>query len=164
MSEQADQVNEELAAGGSSMLQTLLIVLSYDDTHQFHETRRLETVFSDHDHEPPDELEAIQEVFVEIDAARQFLKTVVVERQLARLSRLLVCTGIPAVTIAVIGIFSYRDVAGLTVSRPVLVGIASLVVVTTLVPLAILGSFILRVATIALQTATYGPFVPESAD
>lgn len=164
VSEQADRVNDELAVDGSSMLQTLLVMLSYDDTHQFHETRRLQTELSDHDQEPPDELGVINELFVEIDAARQFLKTVVVERQLARLSRLLIYTGIPAVTIAAIAIFSYRDIAGLTSPRPVLVGIAGVVIVTTLVPLAILGSFILRVATIALQTATYGPFVPESAD
>lgn len=164
VSEQADRVNDELGADGSSMFQTLLILLSYDDTHQFHETRRLQMAFTGSDQEPPDELGVINELFVELDAARQFMKTVVVERQLARLSRLLIYTGIPAVTIAAIAIFSYRDIAGLTLSRPVLVSVAAVVIVTTLVPLAILGSFILRVATIALQTATYGPFVPESAD
>lgn len=164
VSEQADRVNDELAADGSSMVRTLLIMLSYDDAHQFHETRRLQMEFSGSDQEAPEELGVINELFVEVDTARQFLKTVVVERQLARLSRLLIYTGIPAVTIAAVAIFSYRDIAGLTLPRPVLVGIASVVIVTTLVPLAILGSFILRVATIALQTATFGPFVPESAD
>lgn len=164
VSEQATRVNDELAADGLSMIQTLLIMLSYDDTYQFHETRRLQTTYSDHDEDPPDELGLINELFVEIDAARQFLKTVVFEWQLARLSRLLIYTGIPVVVIAAIGIFSYRDIAGLSLPRPVLVGIAGAIIVATLVPLAILGAFILRVARIALQTAIYGPFIPESSD
>lgn len=88
----------------------------------------------------------------------------VVERQLACLSRLLIYTGIPAVTTAVIGIFTHRDVAGLTAPRPLLVVIAGAIIVTTLVPLVILGVYILHVATIARQTAAYGPFIPESND
>lgn len=68
------------------MIRTLLIMLSYDDSWKFHEVRRLQTKLSDNT-EVEDELERINELLVEIDAARQFLKTVVVERQLARLSR-----------------------------------------------------------------------------
>lgn len=70
----------------------------------------------------------------------------------------------PAVTIAAIGIFTYRDIAGLTLSHTALVGISGTIIVTTLVPLVILSAYILRVATIARQTAAYGPFVPESDD
>lgn len=160
--EQADQVNNELAANGTSMLQTFLVMLNYENSYQFYEIRRLQKELSDHDVETPDELQQLNELFVEIDAARQFLKTVVVERQLARLSRLLIYTGIPAVTIAVIGIFTYRDIAGLTVPHSLLVVIAGTIIVTTLIPLVILGAYILRVATIARHTAAYGPFIPES--
>lgn len=158
--EHADQVNDELAANGISMLQTFLVMLSYENSYQFYEIRRLQKEISDV--ETPDELQRLNELFVEIDAARQFLKTVVVERQLARLSRLLIYTGIPAVTIAVIGIFTYRDIAGLTVPHSLLVVIAGTIIVTTLIPLVVLGAYILRVATIARQTAMYGPFIPES--
>lgn len=157
---EAARVNDELTAD-TNMLQAFLVMLSYENSLQFHEVRRLRTVVAD-DGETADELERILELFVEVDAARQYLKTVVVERQLARLSRLLVYTGIPAVTIAAVAILTYRDIATPAVPHLLLVGIAGTIVVTTLVPLAILGAYILRVATIARQTASYGPFVPGS--
>lgn len=162
--DESDRANNDLSADGTSMIRTLLIMLSYNDSWAFHETRRLQIKLSEDDTKLGDELERINELLVELDAARQFLKTVVVERQLARLSRQLVYTGIPAVTIAAIGIFSYRDIAGLTLTHPVLVFVACAIVIGTLAPLAILSAYVLRVATIALQTATYGPFVPESTD
>ena len=162
--DEAERANDELAKHDPNMLQTLLVMLSYDNSRQFAEVRRLRTRSPDRDAETTEELQQITELFVEIDAARQFLKTVVVERQLASLSRLLIYTGIPAVTIAALGIFTYRDVAGLTVPHVLLLGVAATIILTTLVPLTILGAYILRVATIARRTAAYGPFVPESAD
>lgn len=42
--------------------------------------------------------------------------------------------------------------------------IAGIIVLVTLVPFAILGAYILRVATIARQTVAYGPFIPEEND
>ncbi|WP_247000130.1 hypothetical protein [Halosolutus gelatinilyticus] len=164
IADEADQANDKLARSDASMLRTFTVVLSYDNSHQSYEIRRLQREASDRDDQPTEELQRIHELFVEIDAARQFLKTVVVERQLARLSRLLIYTGIPAVTIAAVGIFVYRDIAGLSVPHALLVGIAGAIIVATLVPLAILSAYILRVATIARQTATYGPFIPESTD
>ena len=164
IADQANRINDDLAANGTSMLRTFLIMLDYDDSAQLYEIRRLRSEMSDRDGETAEELQQIVDLFIEIDATRQFLKTVVVERQLAYLSRLLIYTGIPAVTVAVIGIFTYRDIAGLTVPHTLLVIIAGTIIVTTLVPLVILGAYILRVATIARQTAAYGPFIPEEDD
>lgn len=162
--DEANRANDELEANSSSMLQTLVVMLSYDNTSQFYEIRRVQTELSDRDEGTTEKLQQIKDVFVEIDAARQFLKTVVVERQLARLSRLLIVTGIPSVTIAAVGIFTYRDIAGLSVSHDLLVVVVGTLFITTLAPLIILSSYILRVATIARQTASYGPFIPESND
>lgn len=162
--DESNRVNDDLSASGTSMIRTLLSMFSYDDSKKFHEARRLQTELTEHDTEVDDKLERINELLVEVDAARQFLRTVVVEHQLARLSRQLVYTGIPAVTIATIGIFSCRDIAGLTVPRHLLICLASAIIIGTLVQLPILCPYVLRVATIALQTATYGPFIPESAD
>ncbi|WP_247729035.1 hypothetical protein [Halovivax limisalsi] len=159
---EADRANEELDANGESMLRTLLVVLFYRNSHQFHEIRRLRERSSDRGEGGTDGLQRMYELFLEVDAARQFLKTVVVERQLARLSRYLVYTGIPAVTVAAVGIFTYRDIAGVTLPRVALVAVAGTIVVSTLAPLAVLSAYVLQVATIARRTAAYGPFVPES--
>jgi hypothetical protein len=159
---EADETRERLPEREFEMLDTLLVVLDYDDSIQMYQTRQLR---SNPDLDLSDEATAklyeLEELFTEIDAVRQYLKTVLVERQLARLSRLLIYTGIPAVAVAALGIFTYRDVAGLTLSHSVLVVVAGMLVAVTLVPLAVLASYILRVATIARQTAAFGPFVPE---
>ncbi|GAA0683046.1 hypothetical protein ACFQDG_00460 [Natronoarchaeum mannanilyticum] len=160
--EEATRMNDELTGGDPNMLRTLLIVLEYDDSRDFDEVRRLRHEVSDTDEDVAEQLQRIEELLSEIDAARQYLKTVVVERQLAQLSRLLIYTGLFSVTVALLGIFTYRDIAGVTAPYALLVVAAGLLVVTTLLPLAILSAYILRVATIARQTAAFGPFVPES--
>jgi hypothetical protein len=161
---EADRVNDEITPNETDMLRTFLALLTYDNSRQFYEIRRLQSETSDRGGPTAERLQELHELLVEIDAARQFLKTVVVERQLARLSRLLVYTGVPAVTVAAIGIFSYRDVAGLTLPHVFLVGVAGTMIVATLVPFAVLAAYVLRVATIALRTAAFGPFVPESRE
>jgi hypothetical protein len=163
IADEANRANEELETAGSSMLRTLVVMLEYDNTSQFYEIRRLQTDVSGGD-AVTEKLQQVKDLFVEIDAARQFLKTVVVERQLAQLSRLLIGTGIPAVTIAAIGIFTYRDVAGLMLPHELLVVVVGALLITTLLPLVVLCAYILRVATIARQTAAYGPFIPESTE
>ncbi len=159
--EQADRTTDALESGDPGLFRTLVVVFDYDDSRDFDEVRRLQAELPD-DSDAAETLRQLEERFIEIDAARQFLKTVVVERQLAQLSRLLVYTGIPAVAVAVLGIFTYRDVAGLTVSHGLLVVLAGALIAATLVPLAILGAYVLRVATIARRTAAFGPFVPGS--
>lgn len=161
--DEADRMHDRLGAGDTSMLRTLLVVLGYENSAQYHEVRRFQNEFPG-DEPAADDLQRINELFVQVDTARQFLKTVVVERQLARLSRLLIYTGIPAVTIAAIGIFSYRDIVGVTLPHAALVVVAGTIIVATLVPLVLLGAYVLRVATIARLTATYGPFVTEDSD
>ncbi|UPV76525.1 hypothetical protein M0R89_18505 (plasmid) [Halorussus limi] len=160
---EAERTSDELTEDGDTMLKTLLTVLAYDDSVQFYETRRVRDEFgAELRDETSAKLYRVEELFTEIDAGRQYLKTVVVERQLARLSRLLIYTGIPSIAVAAVGIFTYRDVAWLTLSKPVLVGVAAAIVVTSLVPLAVLAAYILRVATIARRTAAFGPFVEAS--
>lgn len=162
VAEEAGASRDRLVETDPGMLDSLIVVLDYDDSVQYYETRRLnaspDTEFSEEVEERLDELE---ELFDELDAARQYIKTVVIERQLARLSRLLVYTGIPAVAIAALGIFTYRDVAGVALSHGALVGLAGALVGLTLAPLAILSAYILRVSTIARRTAAFGPFLSD---
>lgn len=159
--DRADTRKEQLDAGDQTMFRTLVVMLDYDNSRDFDEVRRLRETVGDSG-DTTELLRQIEKLFIDIDAGRQFLKTVVVERQLARLSRLLIYTGIPALAFAVLGIFTYRDVVGVTVPHGLLVILAGALIVATLVPLVVLGAYILRVATIARRTAAFGPFVPES--
>ena len=159
---EAERTREALSAA-SGMLEPLLVVLEYDDSAQYYETRKLfSEAETDASTDTAGNLDEIAELFAEIDAARQYLKTVVIERQLAELSRLLIYTAIPAVAVAALGIFTYRDVAGVDLSHPALVVVAGGLLTASLVPLAVPSAYILRVATIARQTAAFGPFVYDA--
>lgn len=83
--DEADRALAELKTNGSSMLQTFLVALDYDDSTHFYALRRLRkrAADSEGDDETTETLDGLVELFIETDAARQFLKTVVVERQLA---------------------------------------------------------------------------------
>lgn len=158
-----DRTTEAMANLDYDMARTLFALLQFEDAELFFATRRLQ---NEHGAALPEgtaaSLVEVRELFKEIDAARQYLKTLVVERQLAHLSRLLIHTGVPAVTVAGLGILSFRDFPDVAVPAPVVLLVAGLTLVATLSPLAVLSSYVLRVATIAHQTASFGPFIPRT--
>lgn len=144
------------------MDETFLLMLDYDDTERFHRARSLRNEHADALPEPTEAtLDEIQELFMQIDATRQYHKTLFVQHELSELSRMLVYTGLPAILIAGLAIFTYRDVPGLSIPRPVVVMLVGATIAATLAPLAILSTYIVRVAAIAQRTAAFGPFIPH---
>lgn len=98
---------------------------------------------------------------MELDAARQYLETLFVQRELSELSRVLIYTGIPAILLAGLAIFTYRDVPGISIPRPIVVSLVSATVAISLAPLAVLSAYVARVALIAQRTAAFGPLIPH---
>lgn len=144
------------------MDETVLLMLDYDDTERFHRARSLQSEHADALSEATEAtLDEIEELFMQIDATRQYQKTLFVQHELSELSRMLVYTGLPAILIAGLAIFTYRDVPGLSIPGPVIVMLVSATIAATLAPLAILSTYIVRVAAIAQRTAAFGPFIPH---
>lgn len=90
-----------------------------------------------------------------LDVARQYFKTIYVQQELAKLSKLLLYTGLPAELALVV-------VVGLLVAEPGPATVPSVVVAAAVAvgfaPLAVLAAFILRIATVAERTAAITPF------
>lgn len=106
------------------------------------------------------ELEALLELLKSIGVARQFFKTIAIQQDLAQLSRMLVYIGAP-VLLAVFFVTSmYTSHPTTTIAQPLLAEVVSLGVAVVFIPLSILLSYSLRVASIARYTVSTGPFIP----
>lgn len=138
----------------------IIAVLEYRDSVQVHEARRL---LADHGGSLPDRTAAaLDDVIATLelfDVARTQFRTTYTQRVLARLSRLLLYVGIPAILAAfVLSALPRAPGAGLDGLLRLLVVCGLLAV--GLAPLAVLFAYILRIATVSERTLSIGPFVP----
>ncbi|MBX0322941.1 hypothetical protein EGH21_07860 [Halomicroarcula sp. F13] len=106
-------------------------------------------------------LDDILELLKGIATIRQFFKTLAVQQDLAALSRQLIYTGVPALLVTFYLAQVYAGPGGSptlpVASLPVVASVATAVVFS---PLAVLVSYILRVATVTLYTVSVGSFIP----
>lgn len=94
-----------------------------------------------------------------LNIARQYLQTLYMQRELARLSRLLLYVGLPALLVSTVTMLVYPANPG-QLDRPAL--LQALVVVASSVayaPLAILLAFVVRISTIVSRMAVLSPFI-----
>lgn len=105
------------------------------------------------------ELAAISDLLESIAITRQFFKTLSLQQDFAKLSRVIAYTGLLALLASVVMALLYRSdsMAIPEASLPVVFALGVTVIVT---PLAIFIAYILRAATIARRTVSVGPFVP----
>lgn len=126
------------------------------------EIRHLRQIQSDYGDELPDDvndgIDALVGHLQDIDIARQYFKTIYLQEELAVLSRALVLVGLPALVVIVSGLFVFTASTGASVSRPVLTVLLPAIVAVGFVPLAVLLSFVLRIATVSQRTAAMVPF------
>ena len=105
-------------------------------------------------------LDAILDSLKAIAVTRQYLKTLAVQQELARLSRLVAYSGLAAILVTVYLTLVYRTGSGATLPPGLLTPVASAGFAVIVSPLAILITYTLRIATIARYTVSAGPFVP----
>mgnify|MGYP000147403826 CR=1 FL=1 len=105
------------------------------------------------------QLAVIDDLLETIAISRQFFKTMALQQDFARLSRILAYSGVVAVLTSVALTLVYRtsSVAVDPELLPLLVPLGIAVIVT---PLAAFIAYVLRAATIARRTISVGPFVP----
>lgn len=94
----------------------------------------------------------------QIDVARRYFKTVLIQTELASLSRLLLLIGLPVLVATVVLMLAFTATAGPAVSAPALSVAIPLVVTAGFAPIALLTASILRLATVVHRTAAMYPF------
>lgn len=162
LTEQTDDVSSGLDDLGFELLDTLLVLLDYHNSWQLHTTLRIQSAHEDTLSETANtKLDELEELFMQLDATRDYLKTLWIQHELAELSRMMLYTGIPAVLTATLAIFVYWNIPGIMVPRPVVMILLSATVAVSLLPLSVILAYIARVALVAQRTAAFGPFIPK---
>ena len=162
LTEQTDNISADLEDLGFELTDTLIVLLDYHDSWQLHTARRLDATYQNELSETAIEaLDELEDLFLELDAARDYIKSLWIQRELAELSRMMLYTGLPAVIVTALGIFIAPEIPGFTIARPIIVVLLSATVAVSLVPLSVLLAYVVRIALIAQRTAAFGPFIPE---
>jgi hypothetical protein len=138
----------------------LAATLSTNYARELNAVRRIQVRYEDQlSEEAAETLADITRRIKDVDIARQYFKTMYIQAELSYFSRLLLYVGIPAqfVTVATLIAMSKSGgtLSGLPLTLPIL---APIVVTVAFAPLAMLFSFVLRVATVAQNTVSPAQF------
>lgn len=165
ITEQADRVDDLLEEHNVGTFQVLSTTLNTNYAREINRLRQIK--FSHRDGLPSDVSESIDDLIdllQNIDIARQYLKTIYLQQELASLSRLLFYTGLPSIAIVAMTLFVFTTSSGTAVPYPIMTILLPVVITIGLFPLTVLFSFILRTATVARRTAAIIPFTAPTQE
>ncbi|MFC4440440.1 MULTISPECIES: hypothetical protein [Natrialbaceae] len=161
LTENAQEVSEELADAQFGTYQVLGAALDYDYSRKIHTARQIQ---NDHGDALSDEangtLDDLQEVLEFLGPAREHFKTYYFQWELINLSYAILFTTIPALIVAftMILFFDPELVSGTIWGVESVLLIVCLAVTFGVMPFMVLFAYILRVATVAKRTLAVGPF------
>lgn len=159
---ESERVSVALEGVSEEPFETLAVVLDAGFTADLYEARRIRAVYGESfSPEAEVRLAAIVELLEHVGVARQYLKSLYFQRELADLSRKLLYAGIPALGLLLVTTWVYGQGPTPTVQGPAL----DLLVVATgtaaFAPLAVFLAYVFRIATIIRRTASMVPFTIE---
>lgn len=147
---------------GTSIVDVLSVVLGTEYAWNMTATEHLR---NEYDGRLPEaaqaELDAIDDLLEAIAVTRQFFKTLSLQQDFARLSRIVAYTGFVALGVSLALALVYRT-NSVTVPARYLPIVFSLGIGAIVAPLAAFIAYVLRAATIAYYTVSVGPFVPPA--
>ena len=160
LGEELDDAMALLEESNVGVFRALSSILDADFAGAVNHSRWLRTAHGD---DLPDSLEAclhdLEDRLGQLNVARQYYKTIYVQRELADLSRIVLLTGLVAMGASIAFLATVGSLAALPQS-PARSLVVPLAVTLGLGPLAVLLTHVLRVATVARRTAAISPFVP----
>jgi hypothetical protein len=160
LTDHIDHVLTLLGQPNTGVFGALAATLSTNYARELNAVRRIQVRYGDHlTEEASETLDTITRRIKDVDIARQYFKTMYIQEELSYFSRLLLYVGIPAefITVATLVAMSKSggSLSGLPLTLPLL---APVVVTVAFAPLAMLFSFVLRVATVAQNTVSPAQF------
>jgi len=157
-----DRVSERLAGAQFGTFEVLRAALALDYSVTIYEARRIQNEPGGSiDEHTRQTLRSLVDVLELYGSAREHFKTLYFQWELINLSRVVLYAAIPALAVSGSMVF-YVDpstMTGTLLGVDVLIWVASAAITVTLVPFALLLSYILRIATVAKRTLAIGPFV-----
>ncbi|WP_224332960.1 hypothetical protein [Haloprofundus halobius] len=146
-----------------STVDVLLICLGEEYANYLDTTRKLKRRHHDRlSEEASEQFDDILELLKGVATVRQFFKTLAIQQDLARLSRRLIYLGLGALLVVYCFTQVYRSPSSMspTLAASTLRWVSSTVAAVVFAPVALLMSYLLRVATLTLYTVSVGSFVP----
>jgi hypothetical protein len=164
LTDHTDHVIRLLDRPDTGVFGALASTLSTNYAQELNAVRRIQVRYeSQLSEEGIEALENITRRIKDVDIARQYFKTMYIQEELSYFSRVLLYVGVPAQFITVAALIamskSGSSLSGLPVTLPLL---APVIVTVAFTPLAMLFSFVIRVATVAQNTISPAQFTtPE---
>lgn len=157
----SDAVSDCLEDGQFGTFEVLLTLLNYNYSWKIHAARQLQARSEDHPAEAREALEDLVTLFRYVGTAREYVKTLYFQWEVANLARLMLYTAVPALAVAAYGVLGFDPglIGGATVGVGNDVLAVAGAVGITLVPICLLLSYVLRVVTVAKWTLAIGPFI-----
>ena len=153
----ADRLTDVGGTGDTMRVVSMLLGPAYAQLLTATDARARNDKYSE---DATEELDAVRDLLKAVAVARQFFKTIAIQQDLAELSRRLVYLGIPVLLVSFYVTTTYTTLPSSMVAEPLLPLVVSAAVAVVLLPLAVLLSHMVRLATIARYTVSVGPFVP----
>ena len=163
VTEHMDRIDGLLDESTTSTFDVLSVTLATNYAREINRIRRLRATHGDALSEPiMDSLDRLVDRFQDVDVARQYFKSIYLQEELSSLSRVLLYAGGIAELAAASLLLSFTASSGSPLPRPALLAVLPVAVAVGFLPLAILASFVLRIATVTKRTAAIIPFTtPE---
>ena len=157
----AETIESDTRAGKSSTMDVMTALLGPEYAHGLSTIPYLQDQYGEKLSEQASvELNRVLELLKGVAIFRQFLKTMAIQQDLARLSRLIAYSGVVAVVTTFVMATIYGSSSTAQLPAWLLTPVISAGLGVAVVPLALLVSYILRVATISRYTVSAGSFVP----
>lgn len=157
-----DRVDAALSNPDCGTRKAVSTVLKSDTDWQIYAARRLRNGYADS--LPENAITAFEdllEVLELFDIMRLHLRGIYIQRELAKLSQLMIVFGVPAVLAGIFSALLYGNLGGAVLSTPALRITTSLLITVVVSPLALLAAYVLRIATIARRSTVIGPLLPD---
>jgi hypothetical protein len=159
LADHAEYVIELLEGRDDGIRYALFATLNRNYSGYFYHAYRLRAEYDQTLSEAvADTLTGLERHIEQIDVARRYLKTVLIQSELSSLTRLLLYIGPPVQIVSVVLMLLFTATESSLVSRPVLAVVIPIVVTAGFAPFALLTAYILRLATVVQRTAVMYPF------
>jgi hypothetical protein len=144
----------------TAIVNVLEVILGTEYARNMTATEHLRNAYGDRLSDAAEaELDVIEDLLESIAVTRQFFKTLSLQQDFARLSRVVAYSGLVALAASIAMALIYRP-DSVTVPAGSLPLVFSLGVGVIVTPLAVFIAYVFRAATIARHTVSVGPFVP----
>ena len=167
LEENAEAVASNLEGAQFGEFDVVFSALNYNYSWKLYAARRIRAENEDVLTEPA--IEAFEELVDALELfgpAREHFKTLYFQWELTNLSRTILFTAIPALIVAIsmLLFFEVSAITSTTFGHTDALYLVALAVTVSLLPFAILLSYILRIVTVTKRTLAIGPFVLRETD